>query len=119
MGDGALELGFKAGIRGASKKLPGCKDPVVCCDKLDELLEVFLRSCPWPVLNCTSSGEEGCDTRLGDGVGCVFNSGDAGRFVPIVDEKALFIGIAIAGLDSRDGAGDAIVGEVSPAGCLP
>jgi hypothetical protein len=113
MGDEALEPVFIApGRRGTSKKLPGWSDPLVCIDRLDELLDVFLRSW-WPVLNCTSRGDDGWDTRLGEQVGCcVYRSGDAGLFDPLFADSALLSGIGRTGLESSDGVGELTTGDM-------
>jgi hypothetical protein len=113
IGDEALELAFIApGRRGTSKKLPGWSDPLVCIERLDELLDVFLRSW-WPVLNCTSSGDDGWDTRFGEQVGCaVWRSGEDGLFDPLFADIARLRGIGNTGLESRDGVGELTAGDM-------
>ena len=63
--DGALNV---TGKRGAcSKKLPGCKELLVCWDRLEEALDVFLRSWFGPALKETRSGDDGPgEPLLGD-----------------------------------------------------
>lgn len=49
------------------------------CDRFDDEPDVLRRS--WPVLNCTSSGDPGCDGRLGDEFDWL--DGDVGRPPPL------------------------------------
>jgi len=45
MGEDVVETAFwLPGIRGTSKKLPGCEALLTCCDSDDEPLDVFRRS---------------------------------------------------------------------------
>jgi hypothetical protein len=55
------------GTLGTSNVEVGCSSGPDWCDKLDELLEALRRpSLPCPAEKETSSGEDGCETRLGE-----------------------------------------------------
>ena len=81
----------------------------MACDRVEELLDVFLRSWCCPVLNCTSNGDDGCDPRLGEEVAPLID-GEDGRPVPLV-ESARFNGAGNIGLDSKDGDGEDTPGD--------
>lgn len=108
IGDGAAEFALNVtGNLGAwSRRCPGCSEVLVWCDRLDEPLEVFRRSWFWPAENDTSSGDDGCDPRLGEELDGLKVEGECGRWAPLLAESVRFRGVGIIGLDSSDGTGD-------------
>jgi hypothetical protein len=111
-GEMASGEGLKPDRRDASKKLPGWSEEGLLkeWDNVDELLDVFRRSWLWPVLNCTSRGDDGCELRLGEEPVPLMD-GEAGRPPARLVESVRFNGPGTIGLVSSDGDGDVTVGE--------
>jgi hypothetical protein len=104
---------------GRRPDMPGCSDEglLVECDNVDELLDVFRRSWCCPVLNCTSSGEEGCEPRLGEECGPL-TEGDDGRPVGLFVDNVRLREPGSIGLFSNDGEGDVMFGDWRGGVCL-
>lgn len=101
------------GTFGTSKAEFGCREEDDWYDRLDELLDAFLRpsgcTCPAAVkeTNKGDDGCEGCDTceiLLGDALARVKPDGDCGRAFAL--DSVLWIWVDTTGLPSSDGAGD-------------
>lgn len=112
IGEIASGDGLKPDKRDGSKKLPGCSEEglLVECERVEELLDVLRRSWCWPVLNCTSSGEDGCDPRLGEEAGPLID-GDDGRPGARFVDRVRLSGPGSMGLFSNDGDGDVTLGD--------
>jgi len=82
------------------------------CDKVDRLLETFRLSWLWPVLNDTSSGDEGWDARFGEALAWLSRDGEAALLLPLLADMVRFSGTGSIGLDSKDGTDEHIAGDV-------
>lgn len=76
--------------------------PLDWCDALDEDPDVLRRSWLFPVLNCTKSGDEGCDGRLGDEFAWLRLDGEDGRLFPLFCDSVRCKDIG-SGLPSKEG----------------
>lgn len=112
MGEDAVEVAFRfAIILGPSKKLPGWRDPLLWCDRLEAPLDALRRSWLCPALNCTRRGDDGWETLLGEALGWVNSRGEDGLLAFFAADMVLFSGMGMMGLDSKDGDGDMTAGD--------